>query len=153
VTDFLIRYAVFADIGELGDLFRNSSLSNEGDRANLLAHPDALAFAALPVHEQRTRVACADRRIVGFATTLVTGHVSELEDLFVDPDWMHRGIGRELVLDAVAIARMQGVSRIEVTANHHALGFYEKVGFVVNGAVETRFGPGSRMHLPVSSNR
>jgi GNAT superfamily N-acetyltransferase len=77
------------------------------------------------------------------------GQASELEDLFVDPDWMQRGVGRELVLDAVAIARAKGVPRIEVTANGHALAFYEKVGFVLDGVVETRFGPGSRMHLDV----
>jgi hypothetical protein len=36
-----------------------------------------------------------------------------------------------------------------VTANHHALAFYEKVGFVADGEVETRFGAGLRMHLDV----
>lgn len=60
---------------------------------------------------------------------------------------MQRGIGRELVLDAVAETREQGVTRLEATENGHALGFYEKVGFVLDGVVETAFGPGSRMHL------
>ena len=64
VDDVLIRFAVPADTGALNDVFRRSSLSNEGDRANLLAHPDALAISKLAVHEQRTRVAIADGRIV-----------------------------------------------------------------------------------------
>ena len=51
------------------------------------------------------------------------------------------------MLDAVAVARAQGLERIEVTANGHALDFYESVGFVLDGAVETAFGRGSRMHL------
>jgi GNAT superfamily N-acetyltransferase len=75
----------------------------------------------------------------------------ELDDLFVDPDWMQQGIGRQLVLDVVSIARRQGVRRVEVTANGHALGFYEKVGFVFDRTVETRFGPGHRMLLNVAS--
>ncbi len=153
VVDVLIRFAVPADMNALGDVFRTSSLSNEADRTNLLAHPDALIFSDLPVHERRTRVAIADGRIVGFATTRIAGHADELDDLFVDPDWMQRGIGRKLVLDAVAIARARRAPRIEVTANGHALGFYEEVGFVLDGVVETRFGPGSRMHLDVSPHR
>jgi GNAT superfamily N-acetyltransferase len=142
VVEILIRVAVPADMAVLRDLFRSSSLSNEGDRASLLAHPDTLAFSGLAVDEGRTRVAVVDGRIVGFATLLVDG---ELEDLFVDPDWMRRGIGRTLVLDAVGVARAQGLERVEVTANGHALGFYESVGFVLDGTVETEFGPGLRM--------
>ncbi len=141
VVEPLIRVAVHADTGVLGDLFRRSSLSNDGDRAGLLAHPEALAFS--PV-EGRTRVAVVDGRIVGFATLLADG---ELEDLFVDPVWMGKGIGKALVLDAVAVARGQALERIEVTANDHALGFYERAGFVVDGIAETELGRGSRMHL------
>ncbi|MGN6172171.1 MAG: GNAT family N-acetyltransferase, partial [Streptosporangiaceae bacterium] len=74
----------------------------------------------------------------------------ELEDLFVDPEWMGQGAGRALVQDLVAIARQRGVRRIEVTANPHALAFYEKAGFVVGREVGTRFGPAPRMHLQVA---
>jgi ribosomal protein S18 acetylase RimI-like enzyme len=60
---------------------------------------------------------------------------------------MGRGIGRALVLDLIAIARGREVRRIEVTANQHARGFYEKAGFVAGRDVETRFGPAPRMHM------
>jgi hypothetical protein len=45
VADVRVRQAVNADASVLGDLFRKSSLSNAGDRASLLAHPDALEFS------------------------------------------------------------------------------------------------------------
>jgi ribosomal protein S18 acetylase RimI-like enzyme len=138
-----IRAAVIEDLSSLRDVFRRASLSNDGDRDALLAHPEVLDFSSIAVDEGRTRVAVADGRIVGFATLLG----SELEDLFVDPDWMRRGIGRSLVDDAIAIAGAQGATRIEVTGNDHALGFYERVGFVRDGTVQTEFGQGSRMHL------
>jgi len=150
VTTFLIRDAVPGDMGALRDVFRRSSLSNHGDRANLLAHPDALELSDLAVSEGRMRTAVADGGIVGFATWLCTGDVVELEDLFVDPEWMGQGAGRALVQDLVAIGRKRGVRRIEVTANPHALAFYEKTGFVVGREVETRFGPAPRMHLQVT---
>jgi ribosomal protein S18 acetylase RimI-like enzyme len=67
----------------------------------------------------------------------------------VDPDRMGQGIGRALVLDLIAIGRSRGVRRVEVTANQHALAFYEKAGFVVEHDIKTRFGPAPRMHLDI----
>ena len=143
---FVIRAAVPDDMSALRDVFRRSSLSNDGDRANLLAHPDVLELSDLAVREGRTRAAVAGDRIVGFATWLGTGNIIEIEDLFVDPERMRQGIGRALVLDLIAIAHGHGVRRVEVTANQHALAFYEKSGFVVDHEVTTMFGPAPRMH-------
>ena len=137
------------DLPALRNVFRRSSLSNERDRPSLLGHPDALEYSDHAVADGRVRVAVIDDRIVGFATVLATGQIGELDDLFVDPDWMRRGIATELVLDALANAREDGVARIEVTANEHALAFYESVGFVSDGTRQTQFGRGRRMHLDV----
>jgi GNAT superfamily N-acetyltransferase len=147
---FVIRDAVPADLAALRDVYRRASLSNEGDRENLLANPDALEFPGLGGDDRRTRVATADGRIAGFATSVPAGGVIEIDDLFVDPGWMRRGAGRALVLDAMAIARGRGAGRIEVTANQHALVFYRRAGFVADHEVRTRFGPGIRMHLDVT---
>jgi GNAT superfamily N-acetyltransferase len=149
VKSFLIRDAEPPDMDVLKDVFRRSALSNEGDRANLLANPDALEFASDAVNDGRTRVAVVDDRIVGFATTVAAGDALELDDLFVDPDWMKRGVGRVLVLDVAAIAHRRGVRRVDVTANEHALAFYAKAGFLLDHDVETRFGSAARMHLEV----
>jgi GNAT superfamily N-acetyltransferase len=148
---FLIRDAEPADMPVLRDVYRRSSLSNEGDRPDLLAHPDALEFTGAPADDRRMRVAVdGDGRIAGFATSVFAGDAVELEDLFVDPGLMRLGAGRALVEDAVAIARGEGAGRIEVTANRHALAFYREVGFVPDGEVKTRFGSGSRMHRDVT---
>ena len=87
----MIRDAAPEDIPRLGDIFRRASLHNEGDREVLLAHPEVLEFEPLCVHENRTRVAVEEARVVGFATTTRGGDYFELDDLFVDPDWMRRG--------------------------------------------------------------
>jgi GNAT superfamily N-acetyltransferase len=150
ITVARVRTAVVEDLPELRRLFRRSSLSNEGDREALVANPEALELPDSGVVQGRTRVAvAADGTIVGFATGRREGAVLELEDLFVDPDWMRRGIARRLVGALVTSAAREGIARIEVTANPHADAFYRSVGFVRVGAIETQFGPGARMQLVV----
>ncbi len=146
-----IRDATPGDLAALRDVFRRSSLSNDDDRMKLLAHPDVLELPDQGVTDGRTRVADAGGRVIGFATWLGTGEVTEVEDLFVDPDWMRRGVGRALVQDLVALAQRRGVRRVEVTGNPQARAFYESVGFSRDHDVETLLGPGLRMHLDVAS--
>jgi len=150
VADFSIRLALLNDVAAINEVFRRSSLSNEGDRVFLLDNPEVLRFDDAPIRAGCTRVAVADGHIVGFATTTVVGEASELDDLFFDPPWMRRGVARALMLDAVSAARAVGSRRIEVTANEHARSFYDAVGFVADGAVETLFAPGTRMHLDIA---
>jgi GNAT superfamily N-acetyltransferase len=148
MTEFRIRLGLPADLPVLRDLYRRASLSNSGNAAALLAHPEALILTEEGIGAGRSRVATSTGdHIVGFATTLRAGRVLELEDLFVDPDWMRHGVGSHLLRDVVAVAAREHVQRVEVTANPHALAFYENVGFSHDCEVETRFGAGKRMHL------
>jgi GNAT superfamily N-acetyltransferase len=150
VTRVLIRDASPGDMTALRDVFRRSSLSNDGDRPNLLAHPEVLELEDRAVREGRTRAAVTEGVIVGFASWLGAGDAIEIEDLFADPGWMGEGIGRALALDLIAIARGRGAGRVEVTANQHALAFYTKVGFVAYREDATRFGPAPRMRRAVT---
>jgi GNAT superfamily N-acetyltransferase len=150
VVTFVIRSAVVADLEVLRGVFRRASLSNEGDQELLLAHPASLVLSDEGVRDGRTRVAIEPGgAIVGFATWISCGEAMEIEDLFVEPQIMRRGIGRALVLDIADIAKEQSFDRLEVTANPHAQTFYEDVGFTVDHLVETQFYPGQRMHRSV----
>jgi GNAT superfamily N-acetyltransferase len=150
VSTFLTRPAVPADLPVLRGIYRRASLFNDGDAAALLAHPDALVLSDAGVVEGRTRVATLTTdHVVGFATTICVDRVLDLEDLFVDPEWMRHGVGRLLVHDILTRVDHTVVERLEVIANPHALVFYAKVGFVHDGQVETAFGPGRRMHINI----
>src|SRR5664279_1282698 len=151
MSAFAIRRAVAADLPALRRIFRQASLSNDGDRDVLLAHPDALELRDDRVSDGRTRAAAAaDGSVVGFITVLPgDGSALELEDLFVDPDWMRQGVARSLMADVIATATCAGSARIEVTANPHAHGFYRSVGFEAVHECETPFGPALRMRLAI----
>lgn len=140
------------DTAALEGVFRRASLSNAGDRAALLEHPEALQLSDELVGGGRVRVATlADGTIVGFVSTRPTrAAVLELDDMFVEPTWMRHGVARALVHSIAVEAGLEAVTRVEVTANVHALGFYRAVGFVVDGSADTEFGSGLRMHLDVA---
>ena len=143
----MIRDARPVDLPALRSVFERASLSNAGDRAALRAHPEALEFSWPTAPSARCRVAVFDAGVVGFATTTEADGVVELVDLFVDPDRMRQGVARSLVDDVVAWARASSARRIGVDGNPHARGFYEAVGFAVEGEVSTEFGPGLRLGL------
>ena len=86
--------------------------------------------------------------VVGFATSRIIDGLAELEDLFVDPEWMRHGIGTALVVDIAARLHDLGVEWLEVTANPHALAFYEHLGFVGDRTVDTQGYPAPRMRRP-----
>ena len=80
-------------------------MSNAGDRDSLLAHPEYLILGPDGLAEGRTYVAEEDGSLAGFATWIEAGDTIELEDLFVDPDWMRRGIAAALVTRIVDVLR------------------------------------------------
>jgi GNAT superfamily N-acetyltransferase len=94
----VIRPGVLADLAAVRDVYRRASLSNAGDRANLLAHPEHLVLGPEGLNEGRVLVAEQDGSVVGFATWADADGVTELEDLFVDPDWTRRGIATALAI-------------------------------------------------------
>lgn len=138
------------DLPALQEVFRRSSLSNLSDRDSLLAQPEALEFAPTVLAGGRVRVATDGRgEAIGFTTTAVDDRPLELVDLFVDPDWTRRGVGRALLGDVVGFARTMRIGRVEVTGNPDSYAFYAAVGFVRDRNVVTDFGPAGRLHLDV----
>ncbi|MBD7909494.1 GNAT family N-acetyltransferase [Sporosarcina gallistercoris] len=82
-------------------------------------------------------VAEIDHRIVGVYVLLQTtpGNV-EIMNVAVAEDLQGRGIGKELVLDAVQLAKNQGFATIHVTTGNSSIGqlaLYQKCGFRMVG--------------------
>jgi GNAT superfamily N-acetyltransferase len=140
------RLADENDVEALRAIYRSASLSNAGDRDNLIGSPETLHWAGEGIAAGGTRVATdPSGRILGFATVVPIEGGLELEDLFVDPPAMRQGVATRLVLDLVSAAARDGAAWIEVTANDHAAEFYASTGFVQVGEEQTLFGPAPRL--------
>jgi len=141
-----IRNAAAAEAAALEALQRRSSDVWAEYREQLAAHPDAIELPRSYIDSGWVRVAVdGDEAPIGFAVVIPSdGPAHELDGLFVEPAHMRRGVGRALVEDAAARASAEGARQLDVTAGP-AAGFYEKLGFRLVGAAETRFGPAVRM--------
>src|ERR1700722_2194738 len=82
--------------------------------------------AFIATHE--TYAARTDERILGFSALRPDGAVLHLEDLFVLPSEMGRGVGRALFRHARQRARELGFAFIVVQSDPNAAGFYERMG-------------------------
>lgn len=150
MQDLLIRRAVATEQKLLEDLQLRASLTNEGDRDALLAHPDAIELPLAQIASGGVFVAECKGTIVGFAAVEPRADGdSELDALFVDPNMRRRGIARSLVEHCAGVARARKSNALCVIGNPHAKDFYTACGFTLIALTQTRFGPGLLMRLPV----
>jgi GNAT superfamily N-acetyltransferase len=85
-------------------------------------------FSAEALTSKPVLVAETEGRAVAFAMVIPKGDVAWLDDLWVEPDWIGRGVGTKLFEAATDSARELGAKQMEWEAELNAVGFYEKVG-------------------------
>ena len=83
--------------------------------------PDSLSARLVYVAERESEP-------IGWAALVPRGTVGWLEDLWVEPAWIGRGVGRMLFEHVAESARRLGARRLEWEVEPNARGFYERVG-------------------------
>ncbi|HEX5839282.1 MAG TPA: GNAT family N-acetyltransferase [Anaerolineales bacterium] len=89
--------------------------------SELTYHPDYFV-------ENESWAAELDHVPAAFYTLLEKGRTAWLENLWVIPELIGKGIGKELFLHAVDLARRRGYTLLQLEADPNAAGFYEKMG-------------------------
>lgn len=93
-------------------------------------------------------VAEIDRTIVGFyALEALSTAIVELDALFVEPEYIGRGIGRALIQHAIRTTAARGAATLLIQGDPHATRFYEAAGGRETGKRESNSIPGR--YLPV----
>jgi GNAT superfamily N-acetyltransferase len=85
-------------------------------------------FAPERLRELIVFVAESGGRAIGWASLIPKNEVGWLEDLWIDPTWIGKGVGSLLFRHAAQHARGLGARRLEWEAEPNAIGFYEKMG-------------------------
>lgn len=83
---------------------------------------------AMARRDKEIYVAEVDGQAVGWSALISRGDVCWLDDLWIAPEWIQKGVGTRLFRHASNRARQLGARRMEWEAERHALGFYEKMG-------------------------
>lgn len=87
-----------------------------------------LTFSPEYFEENESWAAEADNAPAGFYTLREKDGNGWIENLWVLPEFMGKGIGRQLFLHAAARSRQMGHLVLQLEADPNALGFYEKMG-------------------------
>ena len=87
-----------------------------------------LTFTAEYFEENESWGATANEKLIAFYTLQDKSGIAWLENLWVLPEFIGRGIGKALFFHAVNVARQRGYKILQLEADPNAIGFYEKMG-------------------------
>ena len=89
---------------------------------------DDLTISADFIDRNPVYVAEHEGALVGFYVLVVNNEKAVLDHLWVTPEQIGSGIGKQLFLHAMQGAAGQDVSVVEISSDPHAEGFYQKMG-------------------------
>jgi len=129
------RRAVAGDVEELSSLALRAKAHWGYAVAQLEAWRPSLEMSRESVLARPTFVGEINRRIIGFYSLVPSAPAWELDNLWVAPEYMKRGVGRMLVIHAGQTAAAGGASSILIDADPNAEPFYGACGATRVGEV------------------
>ncbi|MCM3869162.1 MAG: GNAT family N-acetyltransferase [Pyrinomonadaceae bacterium] len=125
--NLLIRPAIPAEATTLTKIAVNAK-RHWGYPEHWIEHwQEDLTISATFITNNQVYVAERESVIVGFYA-LVVGERAELEHMWVAPEHIGTGVGKELFIHAMQTAAEDNVSTIEISADPNAEGFYQRMG-------------------------
>lgn len=87
-----------------------------------------LTFSPEYFEENEGWVALVNESPIGFYTLQEKDGTASIENLWVLPEYMGKGVGRALFLHAVELSRGRGNTTLQLEADPNAVSFYERMG-------------------------
>ncbi len=140
-----IRRATQEDLPKIAAVHRASILglcTQHYSVFQLTQWTDALrpeGYAAL-LGRREFLVAEQDGELYGFGVLDLDG--SLINAIYVSPNAVRRGVGRRLLESMETIARQQGATRLQLSSTLNAVPFYERFGYLQQGAGTNRLPTG-----------
>ncbi len=97
------------------------------------------------------------KKRIGFLHMRDTGRLSDSDGhialIYLDPDRRARGLGAQLLGEAISVARKMGRTGLSLRVYHQnapAIALYRKMGFTLSGSEQGLFGTILQMRLPIA---
>jgi N-acetylglutamate synthase-like GNAT family acetyltransferase len=124
----MIRRASLEEAGKLTQIALDAK-RHWGYPEHWIKHWEAdLTITSDFIRDNEVYVAEKEGEVLGFYALSVSDNKAELEHMWVTPDSIGTGLGKELFLDAMDRAATLEVREIEISADPNAAGFYERMG-------------------------
>lgn len=130
-----IRPALTEEAHQLSALVLRAKAQWGYAQKQLEAWRPSLAISAESLSARPTFVGEIDDLMVGFYSLAPSATVWELDNLWVAPEYMRRGLGRKLLAHALETAGAGGADHVVVDADPNALPFYMACGAIRVGEV------------------
>ena len=125
---FEIRYAVPDDAEALSQIAIKAKAHWGYPESLMQVWRPTLTFRPEYFNENENWIAEVDYQPIAFYTLQEKAGTAWIENLWVLPDYIGKGVGRQLFLHALSRARELGHRILQLEADPNALGFYEKMG-------------------------
>ncbi|MGE0358853.1 MAG: GNAT family N-acetyltransferase [Burkholderiales bacterium] len=130
-----IREAAVSEAESLSALALESKAHWGYSSKTIESWKDQLRISPADVASKPTFVGDISGDIAGFYSLAPSEHAWELDNVWVAPQYMHRGIGRALLNHALKVAFRAGASSVVVDADPNAEAFYLSCGATRSGEV------------------
>jgi GNAT superfamily N-acetyltransferase len=137
------------------------ALSNEAEKLTQIAHnakrhwgypehwikhwQDDLTISPDYIRNNSVYVADEAGELIGFYALVVHADKAELDHMWVAPEHIGTGVGKELFIDAMQRAAERNLSAVEISADPNAAGFYLKMGATKVGEIASEIDGQSRV--------
>jgi ribosomal protein S18 acetylase RimI-like enzyme len=111
-----------------------------------------LTFSPEYFEENESWVAVEGEKPIGFYTLQEKDGNAWIDNLWVMPEFIGKGIGKKLFIHAVESARQRGYKTLQLEADPNAFGFYEKMGMQKIGERQSEV-DGQPRTLPIMEMR
>ena len=148
--ELAIRIAQQGDAAAISALAYRSKSYWDYDQQFMAACRDELTYSAKQIESSQVEffICESQGRIIAFyALAYDSTAGAELEAMFVEPDFIGRGVGRILFAHAVTQCEAKRTTKLIVQADEFAADFYKRMGAVSCGTRES--GSIAGRHLPV----
>jgi GNAT superfamily N-acetyltransferase len=135
--NFTIREAQENDAGQLSEIALEAKRFWDYPDDWLKLWADIFTITPEFIRKHKVLVAADNSSLLGFIAISINAENAEVEHMWVLPEYVKNGIGKNLLNEVIKLCRSNHIKKIIIESDPNAKGFYEKMGAKHIGYVDS----------------